>query len=84
MWQPGRTLEEMEKEVILTAMRFYHGNKTHTASALGIAIRTLDNKLAKYRGEPVNEETSVEVEAKEAAVPSVQKRKKSKESQATR
>lgn len=48
MWQPGRTLKEMEKEVIQSAMRFYHGNKTHVANSLGIAIRTLDNKLADY------------------------------------
>ena len=48
MWQPGRKLEDVEKEVILSAYRFYNENKTRTASSLGIAIRTLDNKLAKY------------------------------------
>lgn len=48
MWSPGVSLEEIEKQVILKAFRFYRGNKTSTASALGIAIRTLDNKLEKY------------------------------------
>lgn len=48
MWQPGQKLEDVEKEVILKAYRFFDNNKTKTASALGIAIRTLDNKLAKY------------------------------------
>lgn len=47
-WQPGITLEEIEKEVILKALQFYHGNKTHTANALGISIRTIQNKLAQY------------------------------------
>lgn len=47
-WQPGKTLEEVEKEIILVALRFYGGNKTKTAQALGIAIRTLDNKLKAY------------------------------------
>jgi len=55
-WSPGRTLEEIEKAVILEAIRFFRNNKTQTALALGIAIRTLDYKLAKYRGETVVEE----------------------------
>lgn len=48
-WQPGMKLEEVEREVILKALSFYEGNKTHTASSLGIAIRTLDARIAKYR-----------------------------------
>jgi transcriptional regulator with PAS, ATPase and Fis domain len=47
-WQPGMTLEEVEKQVILKAFQFYNRNKTHTAKALDIAIRTLDSKLEKY------------------------------------
>ena len=48
-WQPGMTLEAIEKEAILQAIRFYRGNKTATANALGFAIRTLDAKLEKYK-----------------------------------
>jgi hypothetical protein len=48
-WQPGMTLESIEKEAILQAMRYYRGNKTATANALGFAIRTLDAKLTKYQ-----------------------------------
>ncbi|CAK9250653.1 unnamed protein product [Sphagnum jensenii] len=48
-WVPGITLEEMEKQCILSAFRFYRENKTQTAGALGIAIRTLDSKLEKYQ-----------------------------------
>ena len=51
LWSPGVTLEEIEKQVILKAFRFYRGNKTTTANALGIAIRTLDNKLEKYEND---------------------------------
>ena len=48
MWQPGVTLADMEKKIILKAFECFQGNKTKTASALGIAVRTLDNKLALY------------------------------------
>lgn len=50
-WQPGMTLESIEKEAILQAFRFYRGNKTATSNALGIAIRTLDNKLESYQAD---------------------------------
>lgn len=51
MFQPGMTLEELEKQAILCAFRFHRGNKTATSNALGIAIRTLDAKLEKYEAE---------------------------------
>lgn len=51
VWSPGVTLDAIEKEVILKAYRFYKSNKTQTASALGIAIRTLDHKLERYLGD---------------------------------
>lgn len=56
-------LEDVEKEAILTAYRFYKENKTQTAASLGIAVRTLDYKIAKYRGEalPLEKEKPNEV-----------------------
>ncbi|RYZ67863.1 MAG: sigma-54-dependent Fis family transcriptional regulator [Proteobacteria bacterium] len=48
-WEPGATLNDIERNVILQALSFHHGNRTHTAKALGISIRTLRNKLAEYR-----------------------------------
>ncbi len=48
-WEPGETLNDIERNVILQALHFHHGNRTHTAKALGISIRTLRNKLAEYR-----------------------------------
>lgn len=50
-WSPGVTLEDIEKVVILKAFRHFRGNKTITANALGIAVRTLDNKLEKYESD---------------------------------
>lgn len=51
MWSPGVSLEAIEKQVILKALSHFKNNKTVTAGALGIAIRTLDNKLDKYEYE---------------------------------
>jgi DNA-binding NtrC family response regulator len=48
-WTPGRTLDQIEKNVILDALKYHQGNRTHTAKSLGISIRTLRNKLADYR-----------------------------------
>jgi two-component system response regulator FlrC len=48
-WTPGQTLNDIERNVILEALKYHSGNRTHTAKALGISIRTLRNKLADYR-----------------------------------
>ena len=48
-WMPGQTLDDIERGVILEALNYHEGNRTHTAKALGISIRTLRNKLADYR-----------------------------------
>ena len=48
-WMPGQTLNDIERNVILEALKYHSGNRTHTAKALGISIRTLRNKLADYR-----------------------------------
>lgn len=42
------TLEEMERNHILQMLAFQQGNKTKTAKALGITIKTLYNKLHRY------------------------------------
>lgn len=48
-WSPGETLNDIERMVIIQALDYHQGNRTHTAKALGISIRTLRNKLAEYR-----------------------------------
>lgn len=59
-WQPGQTLEDVEKEVILLAIKFFQNNKTKTAGALGISIRTLDSKLSIYY-EGTSNERAIEI-----------------------
>ena len=48
-WLIGMSLEDVEREAVLAALRFYHGNRTHTSSALKIAVRTLQTKIARYK-----------------------------------
>ncbi len=45
------TLKEMEKKMIMTALRDNNGNRTHAAKLLGISVRTLRNKLKEYKEE---------------------------------
>lgn len=52
-WTPGMTLAAVERAVIEKAYRFYEENKTRTAQALGIAIRTLDNRLEEYAAQDI-------------------------------
>jgi DNA-binding NtrC family response regulator len=49
----GRTVAEVERELILETLRRCHGNRTHAANILGISIRTLRNKLHEYADEGV-------------------------------
>ncbi len=42
-------LEEMEKYMIQSAIRKYHGNKKMAAQALGISMRSLYRKLQQYK-----------------------------------
>lgn len=48
-WYPGLTIEEMEREAIIAALRFYQGNRTKASDALGISVRTMTNKIGKYK-----------------------------------
>ena len=44
-------LKDIEKDVILNSYMLNNKNKTHTARALGIGIRTLQRKLKRYERE---------------------------------
>jgi DNA-binding NtrC family response regulator len=46
----GRTVAQVEQELILDTLDHCLGNRTHAAKILGISIRTLRNKLAEYIG----------------------------------
>src|ERR1700692_1274449 len=41
----GRTVAEVERDLILETLKHCLGNRTHAANVLGISIRTLRNKL---------------------------------------
>ncbi len=45
----GRTLNSVEKEMIINTLDHCLGNRTQAANILGISIRTLRNKLNEYK-----------------------------------
>jgi len=49
----GRTVADVEKDLILDTLEHCLGNRTHAANILGISIRTLRNKLKQYSEEGV-------------------------------
>ncbi|WP_431469889.1 sigma-54-dependent transcriptional regulator [Sphingosinithalassobacter sp. LHW66-3] len=44
----GRTVEEVERELILQTLERCHGNRTSASSILGISVRTMRNKLKSF------------------------------------
>ena len=50
----GRTVADVERELILDTLDHCLGNRTHAAKILGISIRTLRNKLNQYADEGVD------------------------------
>jgi DNA-binding NtrC family response regulator len=49
----GRTVADVERDLILETLKRCFGNRTHAASILGISIRTLRNKLTVYAAEGI-------------------------------
>ncbi len=47
----GRTVADVERDLILETLDHVVGNRTHAATILGISIRTLRNKLNQYADE---------------------------------
>ena len=50
----GRTVADVERDLILDTLDHTLGNRTHAANILGISIRTLRNKLNQYSDEGTN------------------------------
>ncbi|MCQ2913885.1 MAG: sigma-54 dependent transcriptional regulator [Alphaproteobacteria bacterium] len=50
----GRTVAEVEQDLILDTLKSTYGNRTHAATILGISIRTLRNKLNQYSAHGVD------------------------------
>jgi DNA-binding NtrC family response regulator len=49
----GRTIAEVERELICATLVHCHGNRTRSASVLDISIRALRNKIHAYKGSGV-------------------------------
>ena len=49
----GKTVAEVERDLIIDTLKHCLGNRTHAANILGISIRTLRNKLKQYSQEGV-------------------------------
>jgi DNA-binding NtrC family response regulator len=49
----GRTVADVERDLIIDTLKHCLGNRTHAATILGISIRTLRNKLKQYSDEGV-------------------------------
>jgi DNA-binding NtrC family response regulator len=49
----GRTVANVERDLILETLKHCLGNRTHAANILGISIRTLRNKLNEYSADGV-------------------------------
>src|SRR6202043_2819403 len=47
----GKTVDAMERELILQTLNATGNNKTRAADLLGISLKTLHNKLKEYGGE---------------------------------
>ncbi len=45
----GRTIADVERDMIINTLDHCLGNRTHAANILGISIRTLRNKLNQYK-----------------------------------
>jgi two-component system response regulator FlrC len=49
----GRTVADVERDLILETLKHCLGNRTHAANVLGISIRTLRDKLNEYSAEGI-------------------------------
>lgn len=58
----GRTVADVERDLIIDTLEHTLGNRTHAANILGISIRTLRNKLKQYTEEGVSVPTPGEGE----------------------
>ena len=50
----GKTVAEVERDLIIDTLKHCLGNRTHAANILGISIRTLRNKLNQYQTDGIN------------------------------
>ena len=50
VFEPGKvSLGDVRRQIILSTLAKYNGNRTRTAEALGVSLRTIRNRLKEYR-----------------------------------
>jgi two-component system, response regulator FlrC len=62
----GRTVADVERDLILETLKHCLGNRTHAANILGISIRTLRNKINEYADNGLSIPPSAQSEARMA------------------
>lgn len=50
----GKTIADVERDMIINTLEHTLGNRTHAAKILGISIRTLRNKLNQYQDDGID------------------------------
>jgi hypothetical protein len=68
-WQPGMTLAQIERMVIMKALSWFQGNKEQTARALGVSTKTIYNKVEQYAGRMPLDVTPEDARPEETSVP---------------
>jgi DNA-binding NtrC family response regulator len=56
--EAGRTLREVEKQLLERTLQATGGNRTRAAAMLGVSLRTVRNKIREYRLPPRGQEVS--------------------------
>jgi DNA-binding NtrC family response regulator len=51
-FRPGSKLKEVERRMILATLEYFESDKTKTAEALGVSVKTLYNRLQAYEKGP--------------------------------
>lgn len=50
-WRKGITIKEVEKEIYLRSLEMNKGDKRKVAESLGVSVKTVFNKINKYKNE---------------------------------
>ena len=57
----GMTLEEVERQMLFKTLAHYHNHKPKTAQVLGVSLKTVYNRLARFgRADPAGEPAAMQ------------------------
>ena len=48
LFRVGMTMEEVERQMLFTTLAFFNNHKPKAAQALGISLKTVYNRLARF------------------------------------